>query len=69
MAHAKRRPRKLEFARGRIPTPRRRTQVVKGRVCKTLIQRFESARRLQLLRSFDRLLRAVQRLLQLLRFV
>ena len=28
---------------------RRRTQVVKGEVCKTSMQRFESARRLQLL--------------------
>jgi hypothetical protein len=27
---------------------RRRTQVVKGEVCKTSMQRFESARRLQL---------------------
>jgi hypothetical protein len=34
----------------------RRTQVVKGEVCKTSMQRFESARRLQLLPdllSFD----------------
>ena len=28
---------------------RRRTQVVKGEVCKTSMQRFESARRLQIL--------------------
>jgi hypothetical protein len=30
----------------------RRTQVVKGEVCKTSMQRFESARRLQLLLHF-----------------
>jgi hypothetical protein len=30
----------------------RRTQVVKGEVCKTSMQRFESARRLQILRLF-----------------
>ena len=31
---------------------RRRTQVVKGEVCKTSMQRFESARRLQILLYF-----------------
>jgi hypothetical protein len=31
----------------------RRTQVVKGEVCKTSMQRFESARRLQILIDFD----------------
>ena len=30
----------------------RRTQVVKGEVCKTSMQRFESARRLQILIDF-----------------
>src|SRR5579885_2128383 len=33
-------------ATGTLSAPRRRTQVAKGRVCKTLIQQFESARRL-----------------------
>ena len=32
----------------------RRTQVVKGEVCKTSMQRFESARRLQILLDFVR---------------
>ena len=32
---------------------RRRTQVVKGEVCKTSMQRFESARRLQYDTAFD----------------
>ena len=31
---------------------RRRTQVVKGEVCKTSMQRFESARRLHILIDF-----------------
>ncbi len=31
----------------------RRTQVVKGEVCKTSMQRFESARRLQILLDFS----------------
>lgn len=39
---------RIERARGITPVPRRGTQVAKGRVCKTLIQRFESAPRLQL---------------------
>ena len=37
-------------SRGKFMLPmlrRRRTQVVKGEVCKTSMQRFESARRLQ----------------------
>jgi hypothetical protein len=36
---------------------RRRTQVVKGEVCKTSMQRFESARRLQCYINFPELVR------------
>ncbi|SRR6266480_3077792 len=43
----------LKLAEGScyLSFPRRRTQVVKGEVCKTSMQRFESARRLQFLQS------------------
>jgi hypothetical protein len=36
----------MEIVQCEILTLRRRTQVAKGEVCKTFIQRFESARRL-----------------------